>query len=189
MLLVGLVLASSLLLSSEANAGRYTAKYDGLIQSSVSKWWPRHVHWAWWKSQLYQESLLKPDAVSPVGAAGLAQFMPGTWKEISVQLGYGGLSPHLAKPAVYAGAYYMRKLARGWKSPRPEIDRWDLARASYNAGFGNLLKAQKKCGGVAGFEEIMSCLPQITGRHSRETITYVKRIHRWFGELRRCRRC
>jgi len=77
----------------------------------------------------------------------------------------------------------MARLARAWSSPRPIIDRWDLARASYNAGMGNLLKAQKAAGGATRYADIISALPQITGHHSKETTTYVKRIHRWFGEL------
>lgn len=147
------------------------------------------MDWRWWKAQLYQESLLDPAAVSPVGARGLAQFMPGTWADIAPMLGYGHLSPHVAGPAIEAGAYYMRRLARGWSSPRPEIDRWNLARASYNAGFGNLLAAQRSCGGPALYVEIVACLPQITGRHSRETLTYVERIRRWYEEMLLCPRC
>jgi membrane-bound lytic murein transglycosylase F len=135
--------------------------------------------WRLWKAQLYQESLLNPDAVSPVGARGLAQFMPGTWAETCERLGWENVSPHLARFAIEAGAYYMVRLRNSWSSPRPEIDRWDLARASYNAGFGNLLKAQKIAGGAVLYADIIAALPEVTGYHSRETITYVERIHRW----------
>ena len=126
---------------------------------------------------------MNPDAVSPVGARGLAQFMPGTWADVSRQLKYGAVSPHIARYSIEAGAYYMARLRRGWSSPRPERDRWDLARASYNAGMGNLLKAQVKAGGAVLYADIIAALPQVTGHHSRETITYVERIHRWFKEL------
>lgn len=54
------------------------------------------VDWRLLKAQYYQESHLKPNAVSPVGAAGVAQFMPATWRQISRELGYGNVSPHLA---------------------------------------------------------------------------------------------
>lgn len=185
---VGLALAL-LSLPSLADASQFPDRYDRDIIRSVSKWWPRHTGWQWWKSQLYQESLLRPDAVSPVGARGLAQFMPGTWNQIAAELGVGHLSPHLAKPAINAGAYYMRKLARGWSSPRPDLDRWDLARASYNAGFGNILKAQTACGNPNLYADIMLCLQAITGRHSRETHTYVARIHKWHDLMIRCKRC
>jgi len=151
----------------------------------MHRWLP-HLDWRWFKAQLYQESLLSPDAVSPVGAKGLAQFMPATWKEIATLRGYGLASPYEPKYAIDAGAYYMAKLRRGWSSPRPEQDRMDLARASYNAGFGNLLKAQKLCEGESSYDGIIRCLPDITGHHSKETITYNKRIHRWYKEMLLC---
>lgn len=151
----------------------------------MARWWPRTpvTDWRWFKAQLYQESLLDSDAVSPVGARGLAQFMPGTWADVSRQLGVPDVSPHTARYAVNFGAFYMLKLRNGWSAPRPELDRWDLARASYNAGFGNLLKAQKQAGGANRYAAIIKALPLVTGHHSRETITYVERIHRWHKEL------
>lgn len=181
MLLVGLALAFSLVWSCPADAG-VTKRYDRLIKSAVRQWWPRHEYarWEWLKAQYYAESALKADAVSPVGAAGLAQFMPATWAEVSGQLGLGRVSPHIARYSIEAGAYYMARLRLGWSSPRPELDRWDLARASYNAGFGNILKAQKKAGGAVLYADIIAHLPEVTGHHSKETITYVERIHRLF---------
>jgi membrane-bound lytic murein transglycosylase F len=139
--------------------------------------------WRLWKAQLYQESLLNPDAVSPVGARGLAQFMPGTWAEVSRQLGYEHLNPHMAEPAIIAGAYYMARQLAIWKAPRPAADRYSLAAASYNAGAGNIIKAQQVCGGSNGYAEIISCLPEVTGHHSKETKTYVQRIWRYWTEM------
>lgn len=91
----------------------------------------------------------------------------------------GLVSPHMAEPAIIAGAYYMARLRRSWSSPRPGEDRQRLAQASYNAGLGSLLAAQRACEGRLLYSEIVVCLPQITGQHSRETITYVERIARW----------
>lgn len=155
-------------------------KYDREIKSAVDRYWPHFPFWKAWKAQLYQESRLDPNAVSPVGATGLAQFMPGTWDDVSRQLGYEGISPRDAKYAIGAGAFYMAKLTKGWSSPRPTFDRHWLAQASYNAGFGNLLKAQKACGNKSLYADIIECLPEITGHHSKETITYVERIDRWW---------
>jgi len=135
--------------------------------------------WEWWKAQLYQESRLDPYAESPVGAKGIAQFMPATWREVTQQLGIPGAHPTTASLAIDAGAFYMARMQRGWSAPRPFMDRHNLAMASYNAGFGNILKAQERCMGVNLYSEIMACLPCITGHHSRETITYVQRIAQW----------
>jgi len=162
---------------------KITDKYDEQIKAMVEKYWPSEMDWRWWKAQLYQESRMDPMAVSPVGARGLAQFMPGTWNDVCRQLGLTGVSPHDSEPAILAGAYYMSKLAAQWSSPRPETDRWDLARASYNAGLGNILKAQKVAGGAVLYADIIAALPEVTGENSRETITYVERIHRWYKEM------
>lgn len=133
-----------------------------------------------YKAQLYQESRLKPSARSPVGAAGVAQFMPGTWKEMVNRFGYDKTStPYDTKLAIEAGARYMRLQRMQWSSPRPQQDRQYLAQASYNAGLGNMLKAQRKCEMAVLYSDIIKCLPMITGHHSKETITYVERISRW----------
>lgn len=151
-------------------------RYDQQIQQSVRKYWGDFPHWQFWKAQLYQESLFDPEAVSPVGARGIAQFMPATWDQVIREIGLGNVSPHDSKYAILAGAYYMAKLRKGWSAKRSEVDRQRLALASYNAGMGNLLKAQRACGGANEYHRIEACLPQITGHFSQETITYVARI-------------
>jgi len=161
---------------------QFPDKYDSQIEDAAGKFLPG-VDWRLLKAQYYQESHLKPEAVSPVGAAGVAQFMPGTWADVSKQLGLGNANPHMAEPAILAGAYYMSKLRRSWSSPRPESDRHSLALASYNAGFGNLLKAQRMCGGGNLYKDIEPCLVRVTGHNSKETETYVRRIWRYWMEM------
>lgn len=156
-----------------------TTRYDPCIRQAVAEWWPAGPDWLWWRAQLYQESRLEPDAVSPAGATGLAQFMPATWSDIAPALGYGTLPPTAACPAARAGAYYMARLHRFWSSPRPHMERHRLAQASYNAGAGSILAAQRRCNGARDWHEIRECLPAVTGRHARETLTYVERIARW----------
>lgn len=158
-------------------------KYDDCIKSSVSSYWIYFGGWRWWKAQLFQESRLDPNAVSPVGATGLAQFMPATWDDVTKQLGWSGISPRDGCYAIEAGAYYMARLHRSWSAPRPSKDRHFLAASSYNAGMGNMLKAQRLCGNRNLYNDIIICLPQVTGHHSKETITYIKRIQRWWFEL------
>jgi len=52
---------------------------------------------------------------------------------------------------------------------------------SYNAGKGNILKAQKvaekKNLNPNRWDSIEKTLPKITGKHSEETINYVQKIH------------
>lgn len=177
-----LMLSTALLVVASCQALAIPDRYDAEIRAASARWLPGW-DWRWWKAQLYQESLLDPTAVSPVGARGLAQFMPGTWDEVSAAMGLGAVSPHVAEAAIEAGAYYMARLRRSWHSERPEDDRRELAQASYNAGLGNILKAQRACGNARAWRVIATCLHQITGRHAHETLTYVDRIRRWYQLL------
>jgi soluble lytic murein transglycosylase-like protein len=146
----------------------------------VEKWWPDFPLWRLLKAQYWQESRLDPTARSRVGAEGIAQFMPGTWQDAIKALGWPRtLSRRDAAYAIEGGAWYMRKLRGGWKNRSP-ADSHDLALASYNAGVGNILKAQKYCGGARLWPQIAPCLQQATGaRNAHETTSYVARIHRW----------
>lgn len=158
-------------------------EYDDHIQHSVKRYWADFPDWLYWKAQLYQESLFDPNARSSVGAEGVAQFMPATWLQVTKQLQWSGASARDAKLAIEAGAFYMARMRATWRAPRPALDRHKLAEASYNAGAGNLIRAQTLCGGRALYAEISPCLPQVTGRFAQETLTYVIRIDRWRGEL------
>jgi membrane-bound lytic murein transglycosylase F len=159
-----------------------TDRYDGAIRDASRLYLPGW-DWRWLKAQLYQESRLDPGAVSPAGARGIAQFMPATWAEVAPGLGFGGVSPHAVGPAILASGRYMQRMRRTWSAERPESDRRALAQASYNAGAGNILSAQRACGGARAWSDISACLPQITGKHADETIAYVQRIRRWYGVL------
>jgi len=141
------------------------------------------VDWRLLKAQCWQESRFIEAAVSPVGAMGLCQFMPGTWADVTRQLNIEGsaFAPDLS---IDAAAYYMGQLRRQWSSPRPEFDRHSLAMASYNAGLGNLLKAQQQCDMATTYACIAGCLPDVTGRHSKETLDYVVKIWAYWMEMK-----
>lgn len=153
-------------------------RYDAQIQQATSRYLGRAWTWERLWAQYYQESLHDVNAVSHVGARGIAQFLPSTWDEVSEQLGFNA-SPHSARHAIPAGAYYMRRLYEQWTSPRPEDDRKKLSEASYNAGLGGTLSAQRRCHGATLYEGVEPCLPQ-------ETRTYVRRIQHWYN-LKRTR--
>lgn len=183
-LALALALPTLLALSGPAAAGPLGSdRYDAQIKKAAELYLPGW-DWRWWKAQLYQESRLDPAAVSPAGARGIAQFMPGTWAEAAPRLGFGQLSPHAADAAILAGAYYMAGQRRIWRAERPEADRRELAQASYNAGAGRIIQAQRVCNGARHWPGISPCLPQVTGHNATETITYVQRIKRWYWMLR-----
>ena len=70
---------------------------------------------------IWRESAFKPDAVSPAGAQGVAQFMPGTASARGVA------DPFDPASAIPASAKYLAELAR-------KFGNLGLAAAAYNAG-------------------------------------------------------
>lgn len=79
------------------------------------------------RRQLVAESGLNVQAVSPRGAQGVAQFMPGTAQSF-------GIDPMKPEQAIPAAALYMRQHLNRYG------DDWQKALAAYNWGPGNLAK-------------------------------------------------
>jgi len=109
-----------------------------------------------------------------------------TWRDWVQRLKLDPMaSPHEAKHAIPAGAAYMAQLRAAWRPDgRTILDRHALAAASYNAGMGNILKAQTLCGDPRLWQDISPCLAKVTGeKNAHETRGYVPAIWRWWGLL------
>lgn len=146
---------------------------------------PITYDWRFLKATCIQESRLDPFAVSPVGARGLCQFMPGTWRD-AIRSGIVDKPQDVWLPeaSIRAAAWYLGQGHQFWSSPRPAMDCTLLATAGYNAGNGNIHKAQQHCNMAVLYKDIIPCLPQVTGHHSRETIGYVENIFgKWWPQL------
>lgn len=98
-------------------------------------------------AQLYAESGFNPFAVSPAGARGIAQFMPGTSRA------YGLADPYDPAAAIDAQAHLMSDLLRRFGG------RIGLALAAYNAGAG----AVEAAGGVPPLAETRAYVARILG--------------------------
>ena len=123
----------------QAKVAELSARFDlspGLIEALV-----------------WQESRWRANAVSPVGARGLAQLMPATARDL-------GVNPDDPFANLEGGARYLRE----------QLDRFDgdleKALAAYNAGPGRVIRAN----GVPRIRETQAYVAAIMGRlsnHSR----------------------
>lgn len=183
-LLVVPVLAAALLVmaGSACAFDRYkrVVKYDKYFSKYSKRFFGPAFDWHYFKAQAIAESHLDPEAKSPVGAAGVMQIMPRTYEEIlrkNPKIRGSRLQPRWN---IAAGIYYDRQIWNVWKAPRPFYDRLHFMFGSYNAGKGNILKAQKiaeKRGLNPNiWSSIEPTLSAVTGKRSRETIGYVKKI-------------
>jgi soluble lytic murein transglycosylase-like protein len=154
------------------------SQYDRLIERSANTFMPS-IDWRLWKAQVKAESAFKHDAVSPVGAMGLSQIMPQTFKEIAEKSGIKG---NVFDPEInlMRGSWYMARMRNIFKAPRPDRERHNLAMASYNAGAGHIIKAQQLAGNPAEWQPVADKLHLVTGKHAEETRNYVTKINRYY---------
>ncbi|WP_371750272.1 NlpC/P60 family protein [Streptomyces sp. NBC_01283] len=99
-------------------------------------------------AQLKQESGFNPKAKSPVGAMGIAQFMPGTWKNSGFDGNKDGKKDVWdPEDAIPSAAKYMCSVSRDVKDVPGDKTR--LALAGYNAG----PRAVQKYRGIPPYKE------------------------------------
>jgi transglycosylase-like protein with SLT domain/D-alanyl-D-alanine carboxypeptidase-like protein/putative Flp pilus-assembly TadE/G-like protein len=117
--------------------------YRDTILRSAARW---NVPTGLIAAQLEAESGFNPNAVSPAGAQGIAQFMPGT------AASYGLRDPFDAVAAIDAEAHLMSDLLHQFGST-------SLALAAYNAGPAPVLA----CRCVPSFPETQAYVARILG--------------------------
>jgi Zn-finger nucleic acid-binding protein len=108
-----------------------------------------------------QESHFNTRAVSPKGARGLMQLMPGTAARFGVR------RPHDAGQNISGGTRYLRELLNRFNN------RVDLVLASYNAGEGAVIKFGHR---VPPYRETRNYVKKISYRYKRTTARTKKPI-------------
>ncbi len=155
-------------------------KFDPYFSKYTKRYFGPGFDWRHFKAQAVAESHLKAGARSHVGAVGVMQIMPRTFKEIRKKQPAIKGTREQPRWNIAAGIYYDRQLWGTWKAERSFQDRLNFTFGSYNAGKMNIIKAQKavekKGLNPNLWTSIEKVLPDITGKSSQETIDYVHKI-------------
>ncbi|MEQ1722061.1 MAG: transglycosylase SLT domain-containing protein [Pseudobdellovibrio sp.] len=145
----------------------YPKAYESAVESESKK---RKVepYLVW--SIMKAETQYKHDAISPVGAVGLMQFMPYTSQKVAIILDEEHKVENMFSPdiAVKYGATYLRKLSEELGGQMP------LVAAAYNGGPHRvklwLRNFKEKDGSNMDYDVFVEHIP------FNETRTYVKRV-------------
>jgi membrane-bound lytic murein transglycosylase MltF len=129
-------------------------------------------------AQGYQESELRQEARSPVGAIGVMQVMPATGKAMKV----GDITK--IEPNIHAGTKFLRAMVNEYyaKEPMDDLNKGLFAFAAYNAGPGRInqlrrLAAQRGLDRNTWFDNVELIAAEKIGR---ETVTYVSNIYKYY---------
>lgn len=165
--------------AAQQRPGERKGDYDELFKKYSKRYFGPAFDWRLFKAQAMAESDLQPTAESRVGARGLMQLMPMTFREIQTR------NPELQciddpEWNIAAGISYDRFLWKLWtEHPTPE-DRRSFMLGSYNAGRGTLLRAQatarEKSLDHCAWRSIAEVAPAVRGWRYRETLHYVTKI-------------
>lgn len=174
-----LFIIALVVLGNAAFARGVTDQYDDTFRKYSKRFFGVGFDWRIFKAQGMAESNLDMNAKSWVGAKGIMQLMPTTFREVQSK------NPEIKainhpEWNIAAGIYYNRQLWTQWEEG---VDRGDHNRfmlGSYNAGRGTLIRAQK----VASEKEldpmywqsIRTVAPEVPKWRHQETIEYIERI-------------
>jgi hypothetical protein len=145
-------------------SGQVPAEYAPLLEDAGARCPDKGITAPVLAAQIDAESGWQPNAISPAGAQGLAQFMPGTWASWGTDYsGDGVADAFTAADAIGSQADFMCYLAE-WVSSERQLglitgDPLDLTLAAYNAGAGNVATY----GGVPPFAETQGYITRIRG--------------------------
>lgn len=162
-------------------------RYDESFRKYSKRYFGPQMDWRVFKAQGLAESNLDFRARSQVGARGLMQLMPTTFREIASR------NPELRRTIddpdcnIAAGISYDHRLWRQWEQDSVDYHRREFMFASYNAGRGTIIDAQRAARAAQldarAWPSIERVAPNVHGWRYRETIGYVQKIDQRLSEL------
>ena len=171
-------------------AERNAARYDDMFRRYGKRYFGVGYDWRYFKAQGMAESGLDPAARSWVGARGVMQLMPSTFRFIQTR------RPEFRSiddPEwnIAAGIMHDRYLWTLWSSSVSEAERPAFMFGSYNAGAGTIERARRAAELPANdtlrWSHIEQVAPTVPRWRYRETLDYVRKIERYYAALRRPR--
>lgn len=183
------VMIVALLLASDAEgqrkpsrkASRKAADYDDSFRKYSKRYFGPGFDWRLFKAQGMAESNLDPTAKSWVGARGVMQLMPSTFRSIQSE---NEELREIDDPEmnIAAGVFYDRKLWLLWEKDSIDAHRKEFMLASYNAGRRTILRAQSHARDSTldprVWPDIAKVAPAVPRWRHRETLDYITRIAR-----------
>lgn len=166
---------------------RVPEDYDDIFRKYSKRFFGPGFDWQYFKAQGMAESNLKPTARSHVGARGIMQLMPSTYKAIQSN------SPELKaiddpESNIAAGILYNRDLWRTYQDHAEQEERLRFMFGGYNAGPGTMRRAKR----VARenqldefrWSSVEAVAPKVQRWRYRETLGYVGKIQAYYDTLR-----
>lgn len=172
--------------AAQARADRkVSAKYDPVFKKYSKRYFGPAFDWKYFKAQGFAESGLNPRAKSWVGARGVMQLMPSTYREIASRRPEFG---PIDQPEwnIAAGIMHDRYLWGLWATNVPDDERHRFMFASYNAGEGTINRAfgvAKSKVGPPAWKSVEQIAPTITRWRYTETLGYVRRIDSTYAAI------
>jgi len=139
------------------------------------------LDWLLVSAQAFQESQLKQETVSHMGAVGVMQVLPSTAKAPPISI------PEVKNSAdnnIHAGTKYMRYLMDNFFTDEPmdSLNRHLFALAAYNCGPGNVRKLRREAKEKGMNEnEWFNSVEILAARHiGVEPVQYVSNIYKYY---------
>lgn len=167
---------------------RGEGRYDETFRRYSKRYFGAAFDWRWFKAQGMAESNLDSAATSRVGARGVMQLMPSTFRFIqSRRPEFRSIDD--PEWNIAAGIMHDRYLWKLWEKEMTLEERHRFMFASYNAGEGTIGRAADAArvvaGGTPAWLQVEQVAPRVPRWRYRETLGYVRKIDENFGRLRR----
>ena len=157
-------------------------RFDAAFRKYSKRYFGPSHDWREFKAQGLTESNLDTLARSHVGARGVMQLMPTTFHEVASR--NPEIQHMIDDPEwnIAAGISYDRRLWLQWAQDSVRDHRREFMFASYNAGRGTLLMAQRMARAESldarAWPSIEQVAPAMRRWRYRETLEYLRRIDR-----------